>query len=105
MGRTRDTLRGWEKVPDAIRDGGRDATICFAVRWASDQLAHRLHVGIDEVVRTTGVVLHGSRREVDAEVVVQRREHFLKVYRTVLRGFAETVRGADHLPGPHPAAR
>ncbi len=75
-------------------------------RWSNDsnQFADRFPM-IDQILRTPRLI--GNRRvaHVDAQSVIKRGEHFLIVDRAELRDFAQTIRGADDLPHPHPATR
>ena len=60
-------------------------------------------MGIREIVRPAAEVAELGRRDVDSQMVVESRQHFLKVDRAVLRYFAQAICGADHLSDSHSA--
>ena len=70
-------------------------------RIAADQLGSAL----DEILWAAVEVIERDALRVDAEVVIERREHLAELHRAILGLAAESIGRADHLPGPHPAAR
>src|SRR5438046_307539 len=70
----------------------------------SNQFLHRLTAGIDQILRAARQV--GDRRlaHVDAEIVIERREHIAKEHGAFSWFAAPAVRYADDLAGPDAAA-
>ena len=60
-------------------------------------------MSVGEILRPAAEVAELGRRDVDSQVAVESRQHFLKVDRAFPRHFAQPIRGADHLSDSHSA--
>src|SRR5438105_1969952 len=69
------------------------------------ELRQRLIVAvIDQVVGPLTAIGDGRCVYVNPEVVIERREKFLKMHGTILGVFPQVIRGTDYLTSPHAAA-
>src|SRR3990170_5149962 len=70
---------------------------------SSEQLAER-PVRFGQVLRPAAEIAHLRRRHVDPQMMVECRQHFLEVDRTLFRLFTQSIRRTDHLTDLHSAA-
>src|SRR5690242_9033663 len=69
-----------------------------------NQFRHRLTTSLDEVLWTPSQVRESHLADVNAKIMIKRREHFPKLHRTFGRFAAEPVGCPDHLSVFHAAS-